>query len=744
MPKQMDKADEAKVTEIRDNFKEDFEHWDPIYKDGDLNMKFIAGDPWTSEDRRAREGAGRPVVTFDELGQYLNQAQNEVRMNPRAPQFSPESEGANDETARFYGNHFRRTEYLSNAQEAYTTAFDNALSRGFSFVRLKFEFEHPRSFYQRMVIEPVPNPIACYPDCNSVRADGSDWKRFTFIERYTKAQFKKDFPEAEFTDFSAEQIANVGATWLGQNHVQVAEYWEVETEERKLIDFDVPATRQKPQRQVTWLEGDGPKPRGGKVVQERVTEVRTVCKYFTNGVELLKKGGKTKHYELGTMIPFAPCYGKMIWVNEGGGPKRKILSMVTLAREPYAAYCFAAACELEAVGTITKNPYWAYEGQLDATAKNRIKQSLHEPVAVLEAKAMIQGMPGTLLPLPQRNPMAVDLSAYATVKEGARRAIQAAMGWTPLPSQAQRRNEKSGVALKQIEESGQKGSYHFTDHYNDMLRRIGVIYEDSADKFLDAQREVITLEADKTVKRVMINVPKDYEAPEGVETLESTKGRHAVIVDIGPEVESERKEAGQFLDNFIASPLFSTLEPPKRDKLLAMGIKERIMGPMGSKMAEVIDPVKDGNQPPPEQLMAMLKEAQEVIIPGFEQQIQKLMAERAAKTVETQGKLAVTAAQDKTKLMIAEMQTEQKREDSDDDNRTTILIAEKKAQIELLKLQLEEVKLKADIRQSAAQMDHDEAMTERDHEEAEKGRLAVSAENAANRDAAAQQAEASE
>lgn len=707
---------EDKVKEIRDAFAEDFQKWDPIYREGEVNMKFIAGDPWDPNDRSARNDAGRPVVTFDELGQYLNQAVNEVRMNPRAPKFTPEGDGADQETARFYGNLLRKTEYTSNAQEAYTTCFENALQRGFGFVRLRLEYEHERSFYQRVAIEPVPIPSACYPDSNGVRVDGSDWKRFTFIESYTKAEFHRQFPEAEFTDFSADQIAAVGSRWMGENRCQVAEFWEVEEVEATLSEWLVPATRQQPQRYVTTV-GKERKPRGATLVQERVTTTRTVWQYLTNGVELLKKGGEVKHRHPGSHIPFAPCYGKIVWVNNGGGPERKILAMTTLAREPFAAFCFLAACELEAIGTITKNPYWAYEGQLDANLKNRVKQSLHEPVAVLEAKAMLPGMPGVLLPLPQRNPMSVDLSAYALAKEGARRAIQAAMGWTPLPSQAQRRNEKSGVALKQIEESGQKGSYHFIDHYNDLIRRVGVLFEDVVDKIYDAEREVVTLEADKTLHRVLINTDRTPEDGEDLEVLPSTKGRHSVTVDVGPEFESEREEASSFLDSFIGSPLFASLEPPKRDKLLAMGIRDRMSGPTGQKMADVIDPQqKPGSTPPPEQLLAALQQGQQLVA-ALQQEIARLEQEKAAKVVEQQGKQVLQAEADRTKIQVAQIQTEAKREDTRVDAETALTIAQMRDEVERLRLELDGIKAGAEIeareREGAESRAHEAAEGER-------------------------------
>jgi hypothetical protein len=55
------------------------------------------------------------------------------------------------------------------------------------------------------------------------------------------------------------------------------------------------------------------------------------------------------------------------------------------------------------------------------------------------------------------------------LKESVRRSIQAAIGASPLPTQAQRHNEKSGVALKQIEDTAQKGSFHFVDHYDEAI-----------------------------------------------------------------------------------------------------------------------------------------------------------------------------------------------------------------------------------------------------------------------------------
>jgi hypothetical protein len=40
------------------------------------------------------------------------------------------------------------------------------------------------------------------------------------------------------------------------------------------------------------------------------------------------------------------------------------------------------------------------------------------------------------------------------------------MGITPLPTPAQRANQKSGVAFERIEKSERIGSFHFAAHYS--------------------------------------------------------------------------------------------------------------------------------------------------------------------------------------------------------------------------------------------------------------------------------------
>lgn len=716
--KTVEAEDDAKLQQVRDTFDYNFKKWEPIYKEGDIDMRYIAGDPWDPQDKQQREDAGRPALAFDELGQYINQGVNDVRANPVSPKFSPSGDGANDETARFYEGLDRETEYRSNAQLAGTTAYENMLQRSYGFMRIKADYEHPKSFYQHLVIDSVPNPSCVVPDADGIRPDGSDWKNLDYIETYSRAEFKRAFPRAQYQTFSQEQISIVGDKWAGEDRVQVAEHWEVEMVEGILVQCEVPATRMQPARIVEYIEGKDRKPRGCREIQRRATEVPKVTSILTNGLEILAKVDGTKVQPwAGDSIPFAACYGKILWMNSGAGSERVVLSMTRLARNPYMAYCFAVTNLIEAIGMITKNPYNAYEGTLDAEMMNQIAKSLHEPVAVLLSKPFIDGNP-QLMPMMQRNPMAIDLSSYGQAVELCRRAIQAAMGLSPIPTSMQKSDPKlSGKAMDRFEESGQRGAYHFKDAYYMMLRRGAEIRENLYDRLYDTPRDVNIRQKDNEAQLWRINDPK---AP-GERSLKSIKGRHSVTIDIGPETLSARDAADKFIDQFIGSPLLQILEPPKRDKLIALGIKARNIGVMGDKMADIVSPPENKTgQPDPQQLMAMLKQANEQIIPGLNAKIQELESGMAAKQLETQSREKIAQLNDQTKREIAATQSNQDMAEAAQRNKTAIELQEMKAELAKILAALDAQAKMAELTLKAAQHegqhDHDREMADRGHQ----------------------------
>jgi hypothetical protein len=145
---------DKQVEEIVEAYEYDKNGWDDIRKEARKDMRFVAGDPWDEDDRKQRKN--RPTIAPEELSQYRNQVLNGLIQVPRGMKFSPRGSGASAKGAEFYQNKARETEYRSHATQAYILAADNALQRGYGFVRLKVDYVSPRSANQEIFIEGFP------------------------------------------------------------------------------------------------------------------------------------------------------------------------------------------------------------------------------------------------------------------------------------------------------------------------------------------------------------------------------------------------------------------------------------------------------------------------------------------------------------------------------------------------------------------------------------------------------------
>jgi len=724
-------AEDALIKELKDAFDADLAVWQPILDEGDTDMKNVALDPWDSDDRSARKAAGRPVIVTDELGQYLNQPINEFRSNPRGVKFNPTGNGANDKTARLYENKMREIEYRSNAQVAYSTAYADAVQRSFGWVRVDMRFVSERSFKKELWVEAIPNPNSVLPDRNSMKPDSSDMRRCFVFEQITRGDFARDYPWAEIKSFSPDLINQSGGWLTANDMVRVAEYWKIETRERVLCLYQMPDG--KTLEQFT----DEKAVKGYKKLAERPVDFPSVIQYLTNGVEILKKtkwAGKT--------IPIRSCFGKILWLNDNGTPRRVILSMTRAMRDPYMAMCWVLSNELEALGAITKNPYLGYAGSATPAQLNELKKSLHEPVAMLQFQPYLDGQNGgALLPLPIRNPMTADLSAYAMSAEQWRRAIQSAAGSNFLPTNAQKRNDKSGVALEKIDEQAQKGTYHFTDASNGMIRGVGEIVEDVMEATVDESREMVVVLPDGKSKTVQLAAPG--QEPQGDDEY-SVKGDHATTISVGQSYENERQAASAFADVLAANPqVFPILGP--------MIVKLKNLGPIGDEMADalkVLQPPElrkqeDGAKPDPRQLQAQLEEAKQVMavakqeIAERDKVIETKQIERETEiekvTIQTQSQretaIEVAKITAGSRAQTTQAQVDGKARDTDVQAeidlkilRAESAISAQKLMLDAQKLELDALKLQFQGEQSDKDREHDgQKLTHQAHVNAAEG-----------------------
>lgn len=644
------------LREVRDAYAADEAGWDPIRKEGQKDIRYVSGDAWEQKDRDERVNNNRLCLTFDELGQYTNQLINDSLQNKRAIKVTPTGSGADDKEAQLRADRIRQIEYRSNAQLAYTTAFQNTVERSYGWVRINTDWSSAHKTEQEIKIGAVPNPDMITPGPH-VMPDGSDLKRLWFREWWTHAEFKRRMPDADIKDFSSRELFDVAPLWIHDDRVLVCEYWAKDEDD-------------------------------------------TVCSYLTNGVEVLKKS-----LWAGKVLPFAPCYGKVLFTAVDGRTERQIHSLPRLAREPFRSYCYVMTSIAEIISQLPKFPYFVYRGSLSPAMMVELQRSVHEAVAAIEVEPRIPEISGEPPPFPQRNPIDLaQLPGLMAAAEAYRRSIQAAIGQSALPTQAQRRNEKSGVALKQIEDSGQRGSFHFLDHYAAMITRVGVIVNDLLGPIHDTARDMTIRKPDDATKVVRINDPSwvnpDTQQPE---YLQFTDGSFDVTISTGPSNDSEREAQSDFADLLISSPEFAQVAGPQNmAKIMAKAIKLKNVGPLGDAIADLLDPPQKDGQQDPQQMQAQMQQAQQHL-EMMSKQLEGLTETIKTDKIKMDGQIKLQAMRDATSMKVAVIAA-----------RTKGVIVNTETDQELIALDMQQ---QHEAEQNAADRHHEASLAAMEHEQ---------------------------
>ena len=628
------------LTEIRENFDFALTYWQPIRDEGRIDMRYVAGDPWDPRERKARAAANRPCISPDELNQYLNQLVNDIRQNPRGVKVLPRGNGANDKTAEFRGDLIRQIEHQSNAKSAYTTAFQCAAERSYGFVGVSKEYVSSRSFNQRLKIRRFANPDAVLIDPDAKEADAHDMNFAFVLDRFRKSAFKRKFPEATAADFSSELIeAHNASKWITADHIQVAEYWRRELRRRMLLliddggdglkQFADELTRDRVKVDLERQLVITPEGRTMPIVNSRPDENATVWQYLTNGVEILQRvkwDGRT--------IPIVPCFGKELWLDEGAGAVRKLMSLTRLARDPQMLYAYYRTCQAELVGQIPKVPWVMYEGQQEGH-EQEWDEANRSAMGYLLVKPVLDATGQNVLPLPQRNVWEPPIQALEMGAEAARRAIQSACGMYNASVGKRDTNAQSGVAIEKLDTQSSQGSYHFVDNYEVMMTGVGRILNECLDATYDSPREEALRKPDD--KHVMVRLNERYTDEKGQEHEYRTGvGEHDVDISTGPSFQSQREEVNTFAETLAQNPAVFPL-------IADLIVKLKNLGPIGDEIAKRLTPpeYREENQQQisPEQFAQL------------QTQNQQLQAQLAEATNAAAGNQAKIASDERIALM---------------------------------------------------------------------------------------------
>ena len=532
----------------------------------DLNM--LAGkNHWPKEVLDQREG--RPCLVINKLPAFVDQVQNDARLNRMAIRVKPNGSGATVEMAKTLEGLIRNIEGTSKAYIAYQTGLDGATNNGFGYFRVVTDYADDSSFDQEIRIKRVKNPLTVYLDPRCSEPDGRDG-RFGFVtEMVPRKEYEVRFPGKHLTPFSEISETDGMENWYEEDQVRIAEYWVKEPKEKKLyllsdgrtveaeewdaivdeliageITMHLEPNPQDPQGQPVPVEGPAPEGSGfpeevinptPEIVRERIVQSHVVVQYLIDGSQILE--GPTEWP--GKYIPIIPVWGKEIIIDS----KRHLRGVIRFAKDSQRIYNYFRSSATETVALAPKAPWVAADEQLeghdewdDANEKN---------YAVLRYKHLPN------VPPPQRN--VVSQTAIGEITE-ANISNEEMKSTTSLydASLGAQSNERTGRAIMARQREGDVANYTYHDNLKIALEFCGDILIDLIPNIYDTERQLTIVGEDGEEKFVSVNqAVVDVATGKKVILNDLSIGRYKVSVSTGPSFSTRREEAAQSMLDFI-------------------------------------------------------------------------------------------------------------------------------------------------------------------------------------------------
>lgn len=517
--------DKQLIDEVRQRADDAWQHDRENREDAHKDLRFLAGDQWPQEIRRARENANRPTLTINRLPQFVNQVVNDIRQNPPSIRAVPADGTANEELADIFTGLIRHIEYQSGAQHVYASSASHSVSCGIGHFRVKTDFVSDASFDQEILIERIAKPLSVLWDPASVQPDRSDAQWCVITEMMPVDKFEEQYPNARQQDFDANRDATAesGLYWTHLDHVRLAEYWKKVPAKRRLALFEDGSTLD-----VTDLTEEQraflPDP-----VRERDADSFKVVHYLMTGAEILE--GPTEW--AGRYIPIIPVIGAEVPLEI----KTVRYGLVRFARDPQQLYNYWRSAAAESIALAPKSPYLVtpkmigkYKAQWDAHNTTNRPYLLYEPDEDAPGGRPIREQ------APEPPQALVQESAIATDDMKATTGIFDAS----LGAQG---NETSGRAILARQREGDIGTFHFQDNLNASLRYLGHVLVDLIPRIYDTERQIRIIRPDDTQEFVPINQMMMSDSGEPILFNDLSQGRFDVRVRIGPSYTTQRIEA---------------------------------------------------------------------------------------------------------------------------------------------------------------------------------------------------------
>jgi hypothetical protein len=657
------------LAEIAQNYQYALEYWTPIHKEGNTDVKFIAGDPWDPRDIQARETMEqkRPHLVFDEGSQYINQFVGQSMQQARAVKVEPLNDDADMDDATVLQERIQHIDYSSRGQTHAIKALADCAKRGYGWMSMRKCYTSEDKREQEPCWNPVPNPDSRLMDPDAKEVDGSDME-FCFVRDIVKKTYvKKKYPLAR----------NLGKET--DRNVILVEYWKVDKEiEDQVLWLDdptvpggievkksaLPESAAIDDEQVMF--GEGQNVYSQAILDAKDIEKRTVTKYIcqiadpgSTVPQWMPDSDASEVVEIlefeewpGKWIPEVPVFGPKEYINEGGAQKVTILSMLRRARDPMQLLNLTGTNAAELVSMTPKTRAIGYEGQFEGH-EDEWANIGSSPLAFLQVKPIVDPTSNQVLPLPTLMQWEPPIQALMILWNECKNQIRSAVGQLASPELDK---GKSGIAIQKIQTEGASAVYHITEAYSKSMEQVGRVEGDLIEKTHDTKRQVATRKADGTGRVVTINAPYEDENKQR-QHYKFTEGAFNYTITTGPSYQSQFEQASDFVDKLVASVPALFLDGQGQTIVGDLFIKIKRLGPIGDLLVErfkkMLKPgLEDTAIDIPPQAKAELQKGQQVIN-ALTQQNNELKQVIQNKVIERESEDGRNKRDNETKIAIA-------------------------------------------------------------------------------------------
>lgn len=499
------------------------------------------GDQWPDRVKRDREAEGRPCLTVNRMNSSIRQVVNDARQNKPSIKVSPVDSGGDPDTAEVINGIVRSVERRSNADVAYDTAIDHAVTGGFGFWRLSIDYVSEETFDQEIRVNRIINPLMVHWDTNSTEFDASDWAYGFVSDWLTQEEFERKYPNADSKAAFPGDPRDSSSYWLEDDKIRIAEYFlrEVRSEKLLLVGiYDMATQRPIPvpmdadefkEVKQRAAELGMPEP---EVLRERDVEKFHVKRYVLNANEVLNGDGEDWP---GSTIPIIPVWGDEV-VSEG---RRWFRSMIRDARDPQIMYNYWRTASTELVALAPKAPWVVAEGQIAQEDMADWQSSNVRSLAMLKYQP-VQGAA-----MPQRQGFAGVPAGALQEALNASNDIEETTGLFPA-NRGKPSNETSGRAIMARQREGDTSNFHFIDNLNRAIRYAGQCMVEIIPAVYGPRQAVQILGEDSSEKVVKL-AQGGGQLPDGEKLYDLNTGRYDVHVKSGPSYATQREEARETL-----------------------------------------------------------------------------------------------------------------------------------------------------------------------------------------------------